>query len=73
MLRADKARIEWDRHKKCWEVHIQIGAEVIKRPLSKARKGADAAADELVTQALAIGKDEGYDLDPAQVAVVQNR
>jgi hypothetical protein len=66
MLRADQARVGWNPDKKRWEVRIQVGGEVIKRPLVGA-----AAADEasLKSQAIDVAKDEGYTLDPANVSV----
>jgi len=69
MLKANSAKVHWDDHRKHWTVEIQFGAEVLKRAIPNAPK--PAAADELKSQAVAIGRDEGYDLDPAQV-VVQN-
>ena len=70
MLRANSAKVHWDEHKKHWTVEIQIGAEVIKRPVPD-RSEKSAPAEELKSQAIAIGRDEGYELDPAKV-VVQN-
>ena len=67
MLKANSAKVHWDDHHKHWTVDIQFGGEVIKRPIAKAVH--TAAADELKSQAIAIGRDEGYDLDPAQVVV----
>lgn len=72
MLRAHSATVEWDEQKKRWEVHIQVGAEVIKRPVSKDAQKTDDP-EVLKAQALEIGKDEGYDLTPDQVAVVQRK
>jgi len=69
MLRAKSAQVHWDDHKKHWTVEIQFGAEVIKRSVPHLAR--PAAADELKSQAVAIGRDEGYELDPTQV-VVQN-
>lgn len=76
MLRPDNARVDWDEHKKRWEVRIQVGAEVIKRPLSKQlqraaerEEGSTAFFDTLKSEAASIAKDEGYDLEPAQVQV----
>ena len=45
-LKADNARVEWDSPKKRWEVHINVGAEVIKRPLPEhtLESGDDAGA-----------------------------
>jgi len=67
MLKANSAKVHWDDHRKHWTVEIQFGAEVIKRPIAKAVQA--AAADVLKSEAVAIGRDEGYDLDPAQVVV----
>jgi hypothetical protein len=67
MLRADSARVQWDPDKKRWHVDIQIGAEVIKRPCPKGVPGGDEEA--LRAMAVATAKDEGYDLDAAQVAI----
>ena len=69
MLRANSAKVHWDDHKKHWTVEIQFGAEVIKRPVPDVDN--PAPAEELKSKAVAIGRDEGYELDPAQV-VVQN-
>ena len=74
MLRADNAKVEWDKQKKCWEVYIQIGAEVIRRPIPKhTPKSGDSEAEALRSLAMAIGREEGYDLYPAQIAVIQDR
>ena len=74
MLHADKARVAWDGHRKCWEVHIQVGAEVVKRPLPRqANKSVEPADNELIAQAVAIAKEEGYQLDPTQVEIVAKR
>lgn len=68
MLRANNARVEWNEAHKRWEVHITVGEEVIKRPISKAaaESGDKAALKELAIQT---AKDEGYELDPAAVTV----
>ncbi|HXK03987.1 MAG TPA: hypothetical protein VMS37_16405 [Verrucomicrobiae bacterium] len=67
MLKASSAKVHWDDHHKHWTVEIAFGAEVVKRPIPNAAK--PAAAEELKSQAVAIGRDEGYDLDPAQIVV----
>ena len=66
MLRADQARISYNGDKKRWEVRIQVGGEVVKRPISKG--GSD---DLLRSQAMEIARDEGYELDPAHVTIDQ--
>jgi hypothetical protein len=70
MLRANHARVEWDQAHKRWEVHIVVGAEVIKRPISK--DDAEPGEDALRSLAISTARDEGYEIDPARVEVVQN-
>ena len=69
MIRATKTTVDWDAHKKQWHVRVQIGEEVIKRPLNKAAQNADEQA--LRTQAVATAKDEGYEVDPSSIAIVR--
>ena len=64
MLRAAEARVAWNGDKKRWEVRIQVGAEVVKRPISKGE-----SEDSIRAQAVQIAHDEGYELDPARVVV----
>ena len=68
MLRANSAKVHWDEQKKHWTVEIQFGAEVIKRPVPN-HSEKTTPAEELKSEAVAIGRDEGYELDPAQVVV----
>ena len=69
MLRADSAKMQWDSGKKQWYVDIQVGAEVIKRPLLKCL---EATADEaLRVRAVEIAKDDGYELDTTSVSIVR--
>lgn len=68
-LKADNARVEWDSPKKRWEVHINVGAEVIKRPLSG--HTLEAGDDAVRQQAVATAKDEGYELDPQTVEIAR--
>jgi hypothetical protein len=70
MIRANEAKVEWNAEKKHWQVVIQVGAEVIRRTCPKNPENADDA--ELRSVALATARDEGYDLDPAQVSVVRH-
>jgi hypothetical protein len=70
MMRANNARVEWDTAHKRWEVHISVGAEVIKRPISNtAAESGEAALKDLAVQT---ARDEGYEMDPSAVTVVQN-
>jgi len=69
MLRADHAKVGWNPDKKHWEVRIQVGEEVIKRPLAGAAAQSDVTA--LKARAVEIANDEGYTLNPANVSVEQ--
>jgi hypothetical protein len=69
MVRADEAKVEWNPDKKHWQVVIQVGAEVIRRPCPKNPR--EAADDDLRSVALATAKDEGYDLDASHVSIVR--
>jgi hypothetical protein len=70
LLRADNARVEWDSAKKRWEVHIQVGAETIKRPI--ANETLESGEDAVRRQAVATARDEGYELDPQNVEIQQS-
>ena len=67
LVRANSAKIDCDPKDKRWHVHIQVGAEVIKRPLEKCT--GETAEDALRTEAVQTAKDEGYDLDPTKVTI----
>ncbi len=69
MIRATKATVDWDPQKKRWHVRLQIGEEVIKRPLSKTAQ--DSNEQALRSQAVAAAKDEGYEVDPSTIAIVR--
>jgi hypothetical protein len=69
MDKANGAKVEWDAAKKRWEVHIEVGAEVIKRPITQ--ETIEAGDDAIRSRAAAIANDEGYDLNPASVQIVQ--
>jgi hypothetical protein len=69
MTQADKAEVTWgDRDRKGWSVRIQVGSEVIRRPLGNgsARDAEDAALRSL---AVAAAQDDGYALDPERVEI----
>jgi hypothetical protein len=69
LLRADSAKAQWDSDKKRWLVRIQVGEEVIRRPVPKI---ADSASDEeLRNLVVQTAKDEGYDLAPETITVVR--
>jgi hypothetical protein len=68
MMHADGARVEWNPNKKHWEVHILVGAETIKRPIPK--NVAENGEAALKQQAIATARDEGYEVNPDQVALM---
>jgi hypothetical protein len=70
MLQADHGSVAWNVGKKHWEVRIQVGEEVMIRKI--AAPGAESGADALKAKAVEIAKDEGYELDPANVAVEES-
>ena len=70
MMRANNAKVEWNTDRKRWEVHIHIGEEVVKRPIPKHTE--DAGEQALKAQAVTTARDEGYELDPANVEVQMN-
>jgi len=67
MLKAEKTSVTWDAAKKSWHVRLQIGEEVIKRPLAKTPQ--DATEEVLRSMAVAAAGDEGYQVEPAQVDI----
>ena len=67
LVRASSAKVERDQKDKKLHVYISVGAEVIKRPLPKDADG--AGDDTLRSIAVQTAKDEGYEVDPAQVAL----
>ena len=70
MMQADGARVEWNPAKKHWEVHILVGAEIIKRPIPK--RIAESGEAALKEQAISVARDEGYEVNPDQVALVHS-
>jgi hypothetical protein len=68
VIKATKASVDWDAHKRQWHVRVQIGEEVIKRPLDKTAQ--DANEESLRSKAVETAKDEGYDVDPATIEIV---
>ena len=66
---AQSAELVWqeDKKHKGWTVHLHIGAEVIKYPHPDA--GHDKTDADLVAMAVEDAKNDGYELNPAQVKV----
>ena len=69
MIRANEAKVEWNAAKNQWQVIIQVGAEVIRRPCPKNPQ--DAADADLRAVAIATAHDEGYEVDAGQVSIVR--
>jgi hypothetical protein len=69
MLRADRAKVDWDQDKKQWHVRVTIGEEVIKRRLP--RTPHDAGDEVLRSLAVETARADGYDVDPASVAIAR--
>lgn len=69
MIRATDAKVEWNAAKKQWQVVIQVGEEVIRRPCPKNPQQASDA--DLRSVAIQTAKDEGYDLEGAHVSIVR--
>ena len=67
MLRADHAQVEWNSATKHWDVRILVGAEVIKRPIE--HEPGDTPEATLKERAVAIARDEGYEVTPEQVEI----
>lgn len=68
-MRASETKVEWNAAKKQWQVVIQVGGEVIRRPCPK--KSHEAGDADLRTVAVETAKDEGYDVEAANVAIVR--
>jgi hypothetical protein len=68
MTKAAQAQVNWDSQKKSWQVRIQVGEEVIKRP---AKVAANAADETLRALAVTVAQDEGYAVEASQVTIVR--
>ena len=69
MMRATGAKVEWNAAKNQWQVVIEVGAEVIRRPCPKNPQ--DAADADLRAVAVETAHDEGYEVDAGQVSIVR--
>ena len=69
-MRADRVEMSWDASKSKWLARIQSGEEVIRRHCSLPKTADDAA---LRSTAATTAKDEGYELDPANVVVLREQ
>ena len=71
MMKATRVLAEWDSSKKRWEVHIHAGSEVINRPISG--QTIESADDSIRRIAVETARDEGYEVSPETVEVMQAR
>ncbi len=69
LVPANSATVDWDAKDKKWHVRINVGAEVIKRPLPKNPQ--DAPEDILRADAVATAHSEGYEVQPSTVAIAR--
>ena len=67
--RGDEAKVEWNAAKKQWQVVIQVGAEVIRRPCPN--NPHDAGDADLRSVAVQAANDEGYDVEAERVSIVR--
>ena len=65
-MKADRAEVSWDDQKNKWLIRIIVGEEVIRRYCNDSR---DVDRDTLRASALKTAREEGYELDPASIAL----
>jgi hypothetical protein len=69
-MRADRVEMSWDNSKSNWLARIQSGEEVIRRHCSLPRNAADSALRAAAEKAV---KDEGYEMDSANVVILREQ
>jgi hypothetical protein len=65
-MRANHVEVSWDMTKKKWLIRIQAGEEVIRRFCNLPK---DAGEAQLLEAAQQTVRDEGYEIDPAQIQI----
>jgi len=65
-MRADRAEISWDAGASKWLVRIETGEEVLRRHCQAPK---DADEQRLRSTVQETVRDEGYELDPAQIRI----
>jgi hypothetical protein len=65
-MRADRVEVSWDNDKSKWLVRITTGEEVLRRHCDAAK---NADEQSLRTAAQKIVKDEGYELNGAELSI----
>ena len=69
-MRADQVEMSWDNSKSKWLARIQNGEEVIRRHCSLPKNADDAALRAAAEKAV---KDEGYEMDSANVVILREQ
>jgi hypothetical protein len=64
-MRVDRVEVSWDADKHQWLLRVQTGEEVIRRYCTL-RKDADEQSLRSAVQKVV--QEEGYELDPANIA-----
>lgn len=65
-MNTDQVEISWDDEKHKWLVRIQVGEEVIRRHCNQPK---DADEQQLRAAAAQTARDEGYSVEPANIAI----
>lgn len=65
-MRADRVELSWDQAKASWLIRIISGEEVIRRHCNLPK---DADDKTLLSRAQQEVRDEGYEVDPAEVSI----
>jgi hypothetical protein len=65
-MRVDRVEVSWDGDKRNWLLRVQTGEEVIRRHCTLPK---DADEQSLRSAVQKVVEEEGYELDPAQIAV----
>ena len=68
-MKADRAEVVWENQKNHWLVRIQVGEEVIRRPVDRKGPGRDAPEADIRTLALRTAQEDGYELEPENVTI----
>jgi hypothetical protein len=65
-MRADRTEVSWDSGKSKWLVRISVGEEVILRYCDLPQR---ASENDLRAAALQTLRDEGYEVDGAEIKI----
>ena len=69
-MTADRVEVSWDPGKSKWLVRMQSGEEVIRRHCSLPKNADDAALRAAAEKTV---KDEGYEMDSANVVILREQ